>query len=221
MQKGNARIVKCPFCGEEKELLSLISGNGMGSTSWSDGKTVGPMMPRVSPVQKCPRCGKYYLHYKQEGRTGDSMSDERGRLSYSQWKEAYEQFKEDATIDDRDRCIILMNLIHGYNDAYYRFYDESGTFIQEPPFEPNPPKEEFEFFVSNVQRYIALADLTRPEDLMFKAELYREAGMFEECKETLETVDCAKLHPYTRKIYDGIKRRMEKKVKKVFRISEE
>ena len=114
-----------------------------------------------------------------------------------------------------------MNLIHGYNDAYYRFYDESGTFIHEPPFEPNLPKEEFEFFVSNIQRYIALAKLEKPEDLMFKAELYREAGMFEQCKETLEAVDCGKLHPYTRKIYDGINKRMEKKVKNVFRIGEE
>lgn len=222
MQKDYARIVKCPFCGEEKELLSLLSGNGIGSTSWSDGKTVGPMMPRVSPVQKCPRCGKYYLHYKQEGRTGKNMSDELGQLSYSSWKETYEQFREDATIDNQDRCVILINLIHGYNSAYYRFCDDRGIFICEPPIEANPPQEEFEFFVHNIQRYIALAEwTTRQDDLLFKAELYREAGMFEQCKETLNTIDYGQLNEYTRGLYDGIRKRMENKVKKVFRIGEE
>ncbi|MCR4665212.1 MAG: hypothetical protein K5660_07590 [Paludibacteraceae bacterium] len=221
MQKANSRIVECPFCGAEKELLSLLSGNGIGSTSWSDRKTVGPMMPRVSPVQKCPRCGKYYLHYKQEGRTGNTMSDELGELSYSQWKAAYEQFKEDTTIDDRDRCIILLNMIHAYNNAYYRLYDRSGTFIHEPPCEPNPPQEEFEFFVHNIQRYIALADWERPDDILFKAELYREAGMFEQCAETLRAIDYGQLNRYTRDIYNGVKKRAANKVKKVFRIGEE
>lgn len=222
MQKSKSRIVVCPFCGTEKELLSLISGNGIGSVSWSDGKTVGPMMPRVSPVQKCPRCGKYYLHYKQEGRTGITMSDELGKLSYSKWKEAYEQFREDATIDDRDRCIILINLIHGYNDACYRFYDESGIFFHESPFEPHPPKEEYEFFVKAIEQYIALADWESPDDILFKAELYREAGMFEQCAEVLKTIDYRQgLNKYTRDIYDGIKKRMEAKVTKVFRIGEE
>lgn len=221
MQKDYARIVECPFCGEEKELLSLLSSNGIGSTSWSDGKTVGPMMPRVSPVQKCPRCGKYYLHYKQEGRTGKTMSDELGQLSYSQWKEAYEQFKEDTTLDDRDKCVIHINLIHGYNSAYYRFCDDRGIFICEPPIEPNPPQEEFEFFVHNIQRYIALADWTRPDDLLFKAELYREAGMFKECNKTLDAIAYRQLNEYTRGVYNGIRKRMEDKVKKVFRIGEE
>ena len=220
MRKANAKIVTCPFCGEEKELLSLLSCNGIGSVSWSDGKTVGPMMPCVSPVQKCPRCGKYFLHYKQKGRTGDTMSDEVGKLSYSQWIEAYNQFKEDSTIDDRDRCIILMNLIYGYNDAYYRFYDESGRYIFEPPFEPAPPKEKVEFFVSIIQKYITLADCSRPDDMLLKAELYREAGMFAQCEETLDAIDYRQLDSYIRNIYDGIKKRMEAKVTKVFRIEE-
>lgn len=220
MRLGNSRIVECPFCGAEKELLSLLSGIGIGSTSWSDGKTVSPMLPRVSPVQKCPRCGKYYLHYKQEGRMGNTTSGELGELSYSQWKEVYEQFKEDSTIDDRDRCGILINMIHAYNNTYYRLIYRSGTYIYEPPFEPNPPKEEFEFFVNIIEKYIALADWERPNDILFKAELYREAGMFEQCAETLKTVDYKQLDEDIRGIYREIEKRMEDKVKKVFRIGE-
>ena len=51
-------VLKCPFCGGEKEVLALMSGNTCGGQSWSDVKTDYPMLPRVSPIQKCPICGK-------------------------------------------------------------------------------------------------------------------------------------------------------------------
>ena len=57
MQPGYARIVYCPYCGEKKELLSLMSGNTIGARYWSDLRMRAPMLPEVSPVQKCHHCG--------------------------------------------------------------------------------------------------------------------------------------------------------------------
>ena len=54
MIPGNAEIVKCPYCGTEKMLMTLISGNTCGAEYWSDNKRIAPMLPSVSPVQKCP-----------------------------------------------------------------------------------------------------------------------------------------------------------------------
>lgn len=52
---------ECPYCGEVKELISLRSGNTFRATRWSDTKTIYPMLPKNSDVQKCPVCGKYYF----------------------------------------------------------------------------------------------------------------------------------------------------------------
>ena len=49
--------VKCPFCGTKKELMTLVSGNTFGAVYWSDNKRIAPMLPTVSPVQKCSNCG--------------------------------------------------------------------------------------------------------------------------------------------------------------------
>ena len=56
MTPGYAKIVKCPFCGKKKKLMTLNSGNSIESQYWSDTKIISPMRPTISPVQKCPKC---------------------------------------------------------------------------------------------------------------------------------------------------------------------
>ena len=60
MLPANAKILICPFCGGEKPVLQLLSGNIFGGTQWSDLKAEYPMLPRPSAVQKCPHCGKEF-----------------------------------------------------------------------------------------------------------------------------------------------------------------
>lgn len=85
------------------------------------------MLPQISPVQKCPHCGKYYLHYKQRSENGERPSFELGELSYSEWKEAYSQLKEEREnsnqykkVDERDLATICLSIIQAYNDYYER-----------------------------------------------------------------------------------------------------
>ena len=59
MIPGPANILCCPFCGGEKEVMSLYSGNTIGGTVWSDTRREYPMLPEVSPIQQCPHCKKY------------------------------------------------------------------------------------------------------------------------------------------------------------------
>ena len=50
MMPGNPRILICPFCGTEKQIMSLISGNTFGAELWSDNKQIAPMLPEISYV---------------------------------------------------------------------------------------------------------------------------------------------------------------------------
>ena len=52
MIPGPANILSCPFCGSEKEVMSLVSGNTFGGTVWSDTRREYPMLPEVSPLQE-------------------------------------------------------------------------------------------------------------------------------------------------------------------------
>ena len=205
MLPANAKIVKCPFCGERKELLNLASGNTFGAKHWSDQKMIAPMLPRVSPVQKCPKCGKYYLEYKQPYKEGDDWSSERGELSYQQWKEAYEQFKADKSIKRDDMQIIRHHLIMAFNDEYYRYEDNMAEAREEA------------FFIEIINDYIA-SNKWNSQNMLFKAELYREAGEMTKCEEVLSQISTKSLKEFELKIYDMIKAKMTNGDKKVFQL---
>ena len=205
MLPANAKIVKCPFCGERKELMNLASGNTFGAKHWSDQKMIAPMLPRVSPVQKCPKCGKYYLEYKQPYKEGDDWSSERGELTYQEWKEAYEQFKADKSIKRDDMQVIRHHLIMAFNDEYYRYSDT-----------PAPAQEEA-FFVDIINDYIA-SNKWNSQNMLFKAELYREAGEMTKCEEVLSQISTKSLNEFELKIYDMIKTKMTQGDKMVFMI---
>ena len=205
MLPANAKIVKCPFCGERKELLNLASGNTFGAKHWSDQKMIAPMLPRVSPVQKCPKCGKYYLEYKQPYKEGDDWSSERGELSYQEWKEAYEQFKSDKRIKRDDMQVIRHHIIMAFNDEYYRYGDNMAEAQEEA------------FFIEIINDYIA-SNKWNSQNMLFKAELYRETGEMTKCEEVLSQISTKSLNEFELKIYDMIKTKMAQGDKMVFMI---
>ena len=215
MIPGTAILVKCPYCGTKKELMTLVSGNTFGAVYWSDNKQIAPMLPSASPVQKCPHCGKYYLKSKQESERGDTSSFDTGDLSYPQWKEAFSQFISQSAqkglnrftaITEKDLVDIRFWLIHAYNDYYHR--DKLAE----------PSQEEYSFFCGVVNDFIDAFDWTSVKNPLMKAEFYREANEMEKCAEVLNSMSYGQLQDFEKVIYAGIKERMEKKDNVVFEL---
>lgn len=220
MTPGYAEIVKCPYCGAEKELMTLASGNTFGAEYWSDNKCIAPMLPKVSFVQKCHNCGKYYVKYKQQIKTGTKTSFEKGELCYPEWKEAYAQFlqesqrpeeytRKETRLGGTDWTEIRMCLIHAYNDCFYRanVNDEEAA-----------SDEEHQFVVGVINDFIDTFDWSKVEKPLLKAELYREANEMEKCTEVLSVMSGKGMNSFERGIYDEIKERMERGDTKVFKL---
>ena len=203
---GNAEIVKCPYCGTKKELINLVSGNTFGAVYWSDNKRIAPMLPQASPVQKCPHCKKYYFRYKNILGVGKESSSERGELTYAEWKRAYNQFVAEK-IGGKDKVDLYFWLIQAYNDQYCR-----------NPKSQKPTKAECDFFVKITISFIKSFDWTQVDHPLLKAELYREAGMMQECAKVLKSIPYKSLQDYEKGIYNGIKQRMNSNDSKVFKL---
>ena len=210
---NNAEIVACPYCGKHKELLSIVPDNTFKPILWSDGKRITPLLPEVSPVQKCPRCRKYYLYYKQPTKTADHESFTTGILSYKEWKEAFAQLNIDPTLDAHDISVIYMRLIQAFNDHYYR-----GPAPAIYTKESVPPEEEFKYIEKIIIEFIKSTEWKYNSNLLLKAELYREIGDFSQCKQTLNTIDISCLDDYERNIFKGISQRADAREKKVFKL---
>ena len=206
MIPGDAKIIKCPFCGAKKELMTLLSGNTFRARYWSDGKRIAEMLPQVSPVQKCPECGKYYFEFLQPYEYGEDCSFNLGEMSYREWKEAYLQFLIDKDHEDLMQSVKFL-LIQAYNDS---FRDSS---------EPVLPKEEDVFVASIINEYVEKQNWSGNNSLLVKAELYREAGEMEKCSTVLSEIDQETLQDFEAKIFAAIKEKMEQGDRRVFELS--
>ncbi len=216
--------------------MSLNSSNNIGAQYWSDLKTIAPMDPKISPVQKCPNCGKYYLEYKQEPIKGDKESWETGELSYWEWKEAYMQFCTELgnSISPQDMLNVQGWLLQAYNDYFYR-----GKVMS------TPSVEEQEFIANIIKELIETIDWGETMDALFpggvsfdpperekqvwssrlnpiiKAELYREIGDFQKCADLIKSFNRKQMHSFDAHLCYSIKEHMKQGRQAVFKFYDE
>lgn len=202
MMPGNPQILICPFCGTEKQIMSLISGNTFGAELWSDNKQIAPMLPEISYVQKCPHCGKYYITGRQEVKYAkDGFSFEKGLLTYSEMKEAFTQLSEEGYLNEKEEINLRMMLHHAYNDYYYR--TEEKKVISE---------EDKTLFHENglwlINNLIT--------DSVMKAEFYREIGEIDTARSILDSITVE--DEFLKRIVTAIKDRLEVNNCQVFKL---
>ena len=202
MMPGNPQILICPFCGTEKQLMSLISGNTFGAELWSDNKQIAPMLPEISYVQKCPHCGKYYITGRQEVKYAkDGFSFEKGLLTYPEMKEAFTQLSEEGFLNEKEEINVRMMLHHAYNDYYYR--TEEKKVISE---------EDKTLFHENglwlINNLIT--------DSVMKAEFYREIGEVDTARSILNSITVE--DEFLKRIVTAIKDRLEVNNCQVFKL---
>ena len=205
MIPGPPQILTCPFCGGEKQIMSLISGNTFGAELWSDNKQIAPMLPNISYIQKCPHCGKYYILSRQEpnfDRDGDSF--ETGELNFEETKEAYEQLSNEGFRTHGEEIEVRLMLFHALNDCYGR------TLLGFDGCE-----DDWNLFVEQGKWLIEHAIA----DNVLKAEFYREIGEFDKASELL--VGVVPDDDFIREFDEKIKERIKLKDSKVFIISGE
>lgn len=122
------------------------------------------MLPKVSYVQKCPECAKYYLPLRQEVVYADEgWSLDCGTLTYDEAVEAMEQLAEEGFADDEESNVRIL-LLHAFNDCFYRM--DTGRKPTEADIIRN--RENIRWLI-----YIFI------ENDLLRAELYREAGDME------------------------------------------
>ena len=180
MIPGPANILSCPYCGSEKEVMSLVSGNTFGGPVWSDTRRDYPMLPEVSPIQQCPHCGKYYFIEQAKSRYSDDRESEMrsfgelGKLSFHKLMEAKQQM-EFISLTKMQLWIINHQIFMAYNDSFRR--------KQEKPL-CSPLNEDEYLYRKAITELLEGIDQSNEYNL-FHAELLREIGRFQDAKEVL------------------------------------
>lgn len=171
MLPAHSALLRCPHCGALKEVLQLMSGNTFGATLWSDAKQIAPMLPRVSYIQRCPSCGKYFFYTQEvEAGTSNNYGGGTGDLPLEYLKQALTQLQPTGN----EEHILRINILWAFNDRY-------GDMEQS-----DIPIEEWAYHVDNVHHLVQM-DI----DDLLRAELFREIGDFDKAIQILQSHEVA------------------------------
>lgn len=209
MLPGKAKILTCPFCGEKKEVMTVLSYNTFGAIQWSDMKTEMEFNIDVSPVQKCLKCWKYYFEHLQEWEEWKSESFELWTLTYPEASEAVDQLLTDD-LDDESKKLLYITFLHAYNDWFVR-NNKKNKHIES--------KKDIDLFHKLIADGL-LMDVFQQKvrlDPILMGELMREIWDFDFCLKFFKDADSIlKDDPMRLRVVKEIVQRAENKDRKVF-----
>lgn len=160
-------IRECPHCRAHVVQEETVSGNTIGAVLYTDGKRHAPMFPDHPLLARCPVCGG--LFWVEEAVEVDSGF------------EAAEGKKKIQAPSEKDLLDYLVGqALPRKQEKYLRFRawwaaNDVWRWLQNP--KPIFSKEQ----VKNLKALSALLDESDQDQRIFKAEIARELGNFEEC----------------------------------------
>ena len=183
MSPGKTLIKQCSQCSQLIAETTLRSGNTFGAVFWTDGKCVAPMMPELPEIIQCPQChtNLWLADLEQVGELDPSGESPAEGFSPDDVCDFDELRPEDyrAVLDTEglkdDREINLrISLWWLENDP--RRGEDSPAPLSETERE-------------NLLELAGLLDETNNNQLIMKAELFRELGDFANAIMLLEELD--------------------------------
>ena len=175
MQIGPTYIYKCPECDKLCGRGSLLSGNTFGSTYFSDGKVISPMLPDYPDIVKCKKCKTFFwLEDKNHIDYCDGFADFDGfHVQFLDTDEYFEALNAGIARNKKEELYLRKYLWWSFND---RTRNGKDLFLTE---------SEKEIYEANCVKLMALFG-NKEQTLV--AELYRNLGNFTECIDTLESI---------------------------------
>lgn len=200
MLPGPSIIIACPHCGDLAKKESIISGNTFGATLWSDGKQIAPMLSEFPSIVFCKHCNNpfWVKDAKEVDQIKDHYSDnEKYRNIDTITSPDFLQYYAALKIVN-DTKYIRIKMLYSFNDYYRNNKDNQIT--------PEIQKIHEE----NLYELIDLFDENDINELIMKAEAYRNLGLFEKSRTLLNQICGPKLSQikdkFLREIEDGRKR---------------
>ena len=183
---GPNYIYKCPKCLSFLMKGSSASGNTFGSTLYSDGKMIAPMLPEFPNLTKCQKCDTIlWLSDMEEVGTCDLWD----KKCKPEWENAVRV--EFLDVNDLSRFLELDNVKNNnekekivrqriwwaFND---RVREGKEIFVQ---------KADEVLWEQNTRRLIELLDAADVDQIIMTAELRRNLGEFDACMELINSLD--------------------------------
>jgi len=185
MLPGPDYIYECNVCGQLLVRGSISSGNTLGQRTYSDGKTIAPMLINFPTFTKCSKCGSFlWIKELKLVKTDKNSSwfspsndikEQTERIEFLNIDDCIEVLGSGAVRTNEEEFLIRRELWWLYNDRARR---------NEPIF--NSYKDE-KIYTENRKRLLNIIDLTKAKNIIMAAEINRNTGNFDKCRELLNS----------------------------------
>ncbi len=205
MMLGPNMIIACPHCGFPAKIRTYFSWNTLGAVFWSDGKQVAPMKPEIPAFVFCRKCNNLYW-----------IKDAKEICEEKNFKSFYSHLEEPRYIEFPSFMQFPMALEIIENKKYVRIemlYCFNNLIRKKKESEITPDMQKIH--EADLYALIDLFDENNENELIMKAEVYRNLGLFEKSITLLEKLNNPKLSLIKEKFLTEIKRN-NKKLFKLF-----
>lgn len=173
MLPGPDYIIACPYCETYARKQSLMSANTFGAEIWSDGFMIAMMFPDLPLVVRCSKCQNFYDTSKSQIIKEIYLGDEDDVFSGIEYVEhpepgGYAEALQTEIANNPEMEFYLRKRHLWEMNHFFRKKRESGE-------NPDWNREAYD---QNLNR---LLHLCADEDIIFRAEILRYLGKFEEC----------------------------------------
>ncbi|MCL2329246.1 MAG: hypothetical protein FWC39_12145 [Bacteroidetes bacterium] len=183
---GPDYIYECPKCSNLLKKGSNNSGNTFGSTLYSDGKMIAPMLPEFPNLTKCKKCDTilWLSEMKEVGTCdvwGEKCKKECKKADRAEFLDVTDLFRflemDIVKYDKEKEKIVRQRIWWSFND---RLRNNKEIFVQE---------NDEVLWEQNCRRLIELFDTTDVNQKIMTAELHRNLREFEICMELINSLD--------------------------------
>jgi len=190
---GSPEILNCPFCKTVYQMQSLVSGNTIGGTCFSDGQHYYPMLPDQPQFTVCDSCQNFF--WVKDAKSNENMMEKQGEvyLPDIRWLEQEEWIQAISLGLYRNESeeIYLRTHLWWMLNNKYRVMDR---------IKPNSEPFEKHLYTENLHALLRLKQSEEAPDLLLLAEIHRELGYFDEALDLLKKVTDAELKNIARQI---------------------
>jgi len=160
-------VRECPHCKARFVQEDTLSGNTIGARFYTDGRTYAPMLPEHPWLAKCPECGElFWVDETEEVDIGFDAAKGKPQVKAPSEKEMQDFLSGFALPKDKEICL-RMRVWWAANDVWRWLPNPKPIFSKEQ--------------VKNLKALSALLDESDPDQRIYKAEIARELGRFDEC----------------------------------------
>jgi len=201
---GDNQYYKCPACGSLLSTISLVSGNTIGSTNFSDGFQIAYMLPDIPLISRCFKCSTLFWLDEESHMENIENNDykEASTLVLEEYLIALEthNYKTDA-----DEIYLRMRLWWAFND---RVRAGKPLFLLE--------KDET-IWRNNLELLLKKLDSEYNEDIIMMVEIYRNLGDFKKSKDLLASLQNDEVYDY-KELKKSFEKELIKKNTVVFKL---